>query len=450
MREDEIRPKVPDVGGHNQDELSMYGDEQDVPVRKRRSSKKKPVKKAGKAKKRPAEASSGAKKVKKRKKRRRTLFEWLFAGGGTSTRRERGALRLFGREIHLTFWPTFLIVMALLALAVLLLQSNSLVVDERDVTLVGLPSDLEGYRILHLSDLAGRRFGDAQTTLLREIGTLDYDAVFITGDMVGKGGDPEPFYELLEGLPSSKPVYFIAGDSDPEPVLDAPRDITGTAEQMVLADWILGAIERGATYVDRPIELSVGDSSLWISPASMLNLDATELLNTREDQMKQEQDGTVLGLQEDHDTLPATTYRYKCAQALLEAVNTMSPTDVHISLAHEPPTDDFLLASAAHASGEKFLTTATLLLAGHNCGGIWQLPFIGALYIPSDSADRHGWFPAQEDVEGLSNVGQTQVYISAGLSTSGSAPLMFFRLFNRPQISVLELTATLPESMLAQ
>lgn len=144
MREDEIRPKVPDVGGHNQDELSMYGDEQDVPVRKRRSSKKKPVKKAGKAKKRPAEASSGAKKVKKRKKRRRTLFEWLFAGGGTSTRRERGALRLFGREIHLTFWPTFLIVMALLALAVLLLQSNSLVIDERDVTLVGLPSDLEG------------------------------------------------------------------------------------------------------------------------------------------------------------------------------------------------------------------------------------------------------------------------------------------------------------------
>ena len=118
--------------------------------------------------------------------------------------------------------------------------------------MVGLPEDLEGYRILLLSDLNGRRFGDEQATILREIGTLDYDAVFIAGDMVGSGGDPQPFYELLEGLPSSKPVYFIAGDSDPQPVLDVTRDITGTVEQMVLADWILGAIERGATYVDAP------------------------------------------------------------------------------------------------------------------------------------------------------------------------------------------------------
>ena len=176
------------------------------------------------------------------------------------------------------------------------MQGNSLRVDEQNVTLVGLPQSLEGYRILHLSDLAGRRFGDEQATILREINTLDYDAVFITGDMVGSSGDPEPFYELLEGLPSSKPVYFIAGDSDPEPVLDSARDITGTVEEMVLADWVLGAIERGATYVDAPVELTVGDSSIWISPADLLNLEASELVDTCEEQMLQEQEGTVLGL----------------------------------------------------------------------------------------------------------------------------------------------------------
>ena len=359
-------------------------------------------------------------------------------------------MRLFGREVHISFWPAFLVTIAFLLVILVFVQGSSLTVDEQNVTLVGLPQDLEGYRILHLSDLAGRRFGDEQATILREINTLDYDAVFITGDMVGASGDPEPFYELLEGLPSSRPVYFIAGDSDPEPVLEVTRDITGTVEEMVLADWVLGAIERGAIYVDAPVELTVGNSSIWISPADMLNLDASELVRTCEEQMTQEQEGTVLGLAEDHDTLPATTYRYQRSQRLLNAVNSMATTDVHISLAHEAPSDDYLAASRAHGGDEKYLTQPSLVLAGHYCGGVWRLPLLGAFYIPSSTADRHGWFPAQEDVQGLSSVSGTQVYISAGLSTSGSAPMMPFRFLNRPQISIVELTATLPQNMLTQ
>ena len=448
MREDEKRPEVPDIGSREDDELSQYGDEQDVPVRRRRRSGKT----AAKAKKGKKNKASAKKKGKgARGKKRRSFFEWLFSGSPKRAPRRRGALRLFGREIHLSFWPVFLVGIALLLALMVLLQGNSLTVDEQEVTMVGLPEELEGYRILLLSDLNGRRFGDEQTTILREIGTLDYDAVFIAGDMVGRGGDPEPFYELLEGLPSSRPVYFIAGDSDPQPVLDTTRDITGTVEQMVLADWILGAIERGATYVDAPVELEVGNASIWISPADMLNLNASELADTCEEQMLQEQEGTVLGLQSDHDTLPSTTYRYERAQRLLQAVNSMTATDVHISLAHEPPSDEFLSASATHASsGEKYLTQPSLVLAGHYCGGVWRLPGLGAFYIPSSTADRHGWFPAQEDVQGLSNAGGTQMYITAGLSTTGSAPLMFFRFLDRPQISIIELTATLPQNMLEQ
>ena len=448
MREDEKRPEVPDIGSREDDELSQYGDEQDVPVRRRRRSGKTAAKaKTGKKKK----ASAKKKGKGARGKKRRSFFEWLFSGSPKRAPRRRGALRLFGREIHLSFWPVFLVGIALLLALMVLLQGNSLTVDEQEVTMVGLPEELEGYRILLLSDLNGRRFGDEQATILREIGTLDYDAVFIVGDMVGRGGDPEPFYELLEGLPSSRPVYFIAGDSDPQPVLDTTRDITGTVEQMVLADWILGAIERGATYVDAPVELEVGNASIWISPADMLNLNASELADTCEEQMLQEQEGTVLGLQSDHDTLPSTTYRYERAQRLLQAVNSMTATDVHISLAHEPPSDEFLSASATHASsGEKYLTQPSLVLAGHYCGGVWRLPGLGAFYIPSSTADRHGWFPAQEDVQGLSSAGGTQMYITAGLSTTGSAPLMFFRFLDRPQISIIELTATLPQNMLEQ
>ena len=444
MRDDEKRPEVPDIGSRADDELSQYGDEQDMPVRRRRSAK-------ATGKKKKPQKKTAAKKNKKARKKRRSFFEWLFSGTTRRSGRRFDSLRLFGRDVRLSFWPVFLVVIVLLLAIVVLLQGNSISVDEQQVTMVGLPEELEGYRILLLSDLNGRRFGDEQATILREIGTLDYDAVFIAGDMVGSGGDPQPFYELLEGLPSSKPVYFIAGDSDPQPVLDVTRDITGTVEQMVLADWILGAIERGATYVDAPVELNVGDSSIWISPADMLNLDAGELANTCEEQMLQEQEGTVLGLQSDHDTLPSTTYRYERAQRLLNAVNSMTATDVHISLAHEPPSDEFLYASSTHnSSEEKYLTQPSLVLAGHYCGGVWRLPLVGALYIPSSTAERHGWFPAQEDVQGLSTAGGTQLYITAGLSTTDSAPLMFFRFLNRPQISIIELTATLPQSMLEQ
>ena len=444
MRDDEKRPEVPDIGSRADDELSQYGDEQDMPVRRRRSAK-------ATGKKKKPQKKTAAKKNKKARKKRRSFFEWLFSGTTRRSGRRFDSLRLFGRDVRLSFWPVFLVVIVLLLAIVVLLQGNSISVDEQQVTMVGLPEDLEGYRILLLSDLNGRRFGDEQATILREIGTLDYDAVFFAGDMVGSGGDPQPFYELLEGLPSSKPVYFIAGDSDPQPVLDVTRDITGTVEQMVLADWILGAIERGATYVDAPVELNVGDSSIWISPADMLNLDAGELANTCEEQMLQEQEGTVLGLQSDHDTLPSTTYRYERAQRLLNAVNSMTAADVHISLAHEPPSDDFLYASSTHnSSEEKYLTQPSLVLAGHYCGGVWRLPLVGALYIPSSTAERHGWFPAQQDVQGLSTAGGTQLYITAGLSTTDSAPLMFFRFLNRPQISIIELTATLPQSMLEQ
>ena len=97
----------------------------------------------------------------------------------------------------------------------------------------------------------------------------------------------------------------------------------------------------------------------------------------------------------------------------------------------------------------KYLSAPDLLLAGHYCGGVWRLPLLGAFYIPDSTLPRNGWFPAQERVQGLSAVGETQVYITGGLSINGDLPLMRFRLMNQPQISVLTLSATLPESMLS-
>ena len=443
--------KVPDTGkaeGRARDESSQYGDEADIPVRLRKG-KGKDRASSGKAAKTKTRVPGTASRKKKKKTRRahrvyRSLFDLMSATGSDSLFKP---LRLFGREIR--FWPLFLLgIIALLAVGVMLNNSN-LSVAQQTVTIVGLPEDLEGYKIIVISDMNGRRFGDTQSLLLRTINNQSYDAIFCLGDMVGSGGNPEPFYEFLDGLNRPDRVYFICGDSDPGPFVSTPRSITGTLSQIVLEDWILGAIERGAHYIDAPTPVKIKNATLWLSPATMLNLETVSTVESWKDQTEQEEDGVMSGVSSDYNTLPMTDYRYQQMQKLYDAERDMASADIHIALAHEPPVREFIYTSEDHdPENDRFLRTPELILAGHYCNGVWRLPFVGALYVPDKTMARGGWFPAQSDICGLSSVDDTQVYITGGLSNNGAVKLMPFRLFNGPEISLITLTSTLPENML--
>ena len=431
------------------DESGLYGDEADIPTRLRRGGRKKA---------KSSEAAPGKKKVKvpgtghRRKKKKKSRHAWrayhslydlLSATGSDSIFKP---LKLFGREIR--FWPLFLLgIIALLALGVMY-NNSSISVTEQTITIVGLPEELEGYRIVVISDMNGRRFGDSQSLLLKTINSRSYDMILCLGDMVGRGGSATPFYELLEGVKNPDKVYFICGDSDPGPFTKSPRKITGTLSQIVLEDWILGGIERGAHYVDAPIRVEVKNSALWLSPATMLNLETVSTVENWQAQTEQEEDGVMTGLEADYNTLPVTDYRYQSMQKLYDAERAMSASDIHIALAHEPPSEDFLYTSSQHSTDERYLNSPELVLAGHYCNGVWQVPFLGALYVPDKTLPRGGWFPAQNLIHGLSSVEDVQVYITGGMSSNGAVRLMPFRLFNGPEISVITLTSTLPENML--
>lgn len=448
------------------DESSLYGDEAELtPRRRKRTDARVPImhrraeaddadaKPEGTEEAKPAKAATAfpkvapkRKKKHKRKKRRiyRSIFDLMSASGSDSFFKP---IHVFGREFR--FWP--LIVLAAIAILAggVMLNNSNLVVSEQTVTVVGLPDDLEGYRVVVLSDMNAKRFGDSQSLLLRTLNGLKYDALFCLGDMVGKSGNAEPFWEFIEGLRDPDKVYFICGDSDPGPYIKGARGTEGVLSQLILEDWILGAVERGAHYVDAPVAVPVKSSTLWLSPATMLNLEASSTLETWKDQTEQEVDGVRSGINEDYTTLPLTTYRTRLAQQLYDAQRAMNAADIHISLAHEPPADAFIYTSEDHdPANERFLYSPELILAGHFCGGVWRVPGVGAFYVPDRTMDRGGWFPKQDDVAGLSVVGDTQLYITRGLSTSGSVPLMPFRLFNEPEISVITLTSTLPENML--
>ena len=385
---------------------------------------------------------------KRRKKKKKFSISGFLSGSDKKIRRNADQpFTVFGYRV--TFWPVFLGLFVVLMLLAFLLNSTNLTVDEQPVTLMALSPDAEGYKILALSDLNGKRFGDKQATLLRQLESLDYDILVCLGDMVGEDGDPEPFYELLDGLPSSKKVYFICGDSDPGPYAPAVRDESAPLADLVLADWILGAIERGATYVDRPVSIDLGSVSLWLTPADMLNVNASESVALWKDQTAQEESGYLAGIAADKNSLPFTNYRYKLAEAHFNAATEMTESDIHISLAHVPPSDSFI-ESACNQSllDGKFLTAPDIILAGHYCGGVWNVPLLGAFYVPDSSLPRYGWFPDSQVVSGLREIDDAQMYVTRGLASSGDTPLMPFRLLNAPEISLITITATSPQSML--
>jgi len=361
----------------------------------------------------------------------------------TQSQQARRLSKLKG--VNMTFPLFILLSFMILVFALMALDNSSVQVDRQTISLVGLPEDLEGYTILQVSDLHARDFGAHQAALLRAINAETYNLIVFTGDMVGASGNAQPFYDLLEGLTARRPRYFIPGDSDPDILLDKPRDIVGTLQEVVLNDWVLGAEARGAELLSSATGIEVGQSKLWLTPATQLNLNITDSVKLLEEQMTQETEGTLSGLEGDHNNLPFTTWRYNQLKATQDAIPLMAPSDLQIALSHIPPTEQYITVSQELGSrgNRAYLYTPDLVLAGHYCGGGWKLPFLGAFYIPSTFAPRHGWFPAREDVEGVKQLGGTLVYTSPGLGMTDRIYLPKFRLLNSPKISVLKLTSAI-------
>lgn len=362
------------------------------------------------------------------------------------------------REYHLgarkiTFFGFMAAIIIALFLLVLAMNDRSVSTDYESIIITGLPEEFEGYKILHISDLQGKNFGQDQSALGRIIGNLSYDAVLITGDMVGENGDPTAFYALLDVLNARKPVYFIAGDNDPAPLRKEARDNSSetlTLSQMVLSDWVLGAQERGAILLNSPQKITKGSSNIWLLPDTLLNLDIASASEQLKEAMEQEKESMLEGVAKSRETLPFTSYRYSIMSKTEEKLLTYNAQDIIIMLSHEVPTDSQIYVSQDALTQEElksYYPAPDLILSGHFCGGEWHVPGIGAFHISSRMSARYGWFPNQKYVSGTRSVGGTMVYTSPGLSVTDDT-LLPFRLMNPPKITLITLTGELPASFL--
>ena len=307
---------------------------------------------------------------------------------------------------------SLLVVLVLLSYSVY--DNNRIVVTEIAVEIDGLPAEFEGFTILQISDLHGRRFGPRQQRLIEQINALDYDMIAITGDMNDQQAhDIAPFLELLAGIENRERVFHVSGNSGP---YDYDL-ITGEKKEDGLK-----LEQAGVTLLDHPKQVRAGDASLWV---------ADHYLRPRAEAMIDVQDQLALARDEAHRQQLEQQSRYY--RALKNEFEQIQPEDVLIGVMHYPLSQQIL-----ESDNGRSLPPYDLILAGHYHGGQIRVPFYGAVYIPDPLIVR-GLFPPQNTVSGANRWGDTTQFVSRGLGASAPVFFLNFRLFNPPELNLIRL-----------
>jgi len=87
-------------------------------------------------------------------------------------------------------------------------------VSEYTLTFHNLPESFSGFKIVHLSDLHGMRFGEENQRLIQMVLRQQPDLIAMTGDMAGKEGELSAVEALLKGLEGAAPMYYVNGNHE--------------------------------------------------------------------------------------------------------------------------------------------------------------------------------------------------------------------------------------------
>lgn len=278
-------------------------------------------------------------------------------------RQSASSANYFKGEEHLPRIVVFLlIILVALTIYAWQIEPNWLEVTTVDVELFGLPQQLDGFTILHLSDLHLKRFGREQARLLEAIASHHYDMIAITGDLLDNPRNTglDPVTELLDGLDG--PVYFVFGNHDYH------------------------------DYNQLTQELKARDITILANQHVRVRHNGTTL--------------QVAGIHDLHTARVNPSAQYQ--------------PDLEAALANASKALPLILLSHSPAVLENYPLPdwgVDLVLAGHTHGGQIKIPVLGAPFTASGRMfDKY--------VEGLYRDRTVQMYINRGLGTS-SLPLRF-------------------------
>lgn len=349
---------------------------------------------------------------------------------------------IFAPEQHRRKGPGCLVLFLAVVLAVLVLSLMGNAAMNRRLELVtakipvmALDKSYEKFTVLQISDLHAAEVGSDAPAWRTALYGKSYAAVILTGDMVGKSGNFAPLVSLIEtlrGINEAVPIYFVAGDDDPPPVVSVYR---GTPE--VYADWVIAAREAGAVYLDAPISQKVGKNFCWFVPEYLYSIDVTGMLQSLTYQ-KEEMEAKGMPYEaEGGASYRALLCRLEAMQRTVDAVKSMTSKDLQIAVSHVPLSVEYVRTAVEWAQPETIFSIrrVSLVLAGHYVAGQWRLFGLGPVYVPDI-----GWFPGDEGILGLQRINSVSQYIGGGVGASSFYP-MPGRLFNTPSMAMLSFTA---------
>lgn len=354
---------------------------------------------------------------------RRERNQYIFAS--ELTRRNRS--HRF-RTAVLLFLPIMIAVLWMMNITI----SRRVQVQELRLTILNLPNDLEGFSILHLSDLHGERFGEGQKVVDAALDKTRFSCVVMTGDMLGEDGDVQPLLELVDCLPRDVPKFLIPGDTDGPAV-----EFQAHSSLSVYTQWAEELMAAGVQILDRPVPVTREKARIWFVPEDVYALDLDGMRKVYAGELEALNSRSAALSPDDAAKIRALEYELQRVEELKEIRKQFVDTDIQVVLTHTPLSDEYVSDMVSWSDkGELFsMRYASLILAGHYNGGQWRIPFVGAIYVPE-----LGWFPEDSLVQGLSYIGGIPQYISPGLGSDPHYERQPGRIFNNPTITRIVLT----------
>lgn len=256
-------------------------------------------------------------------------------------------------------------------------QNNSIVTTEYNFSSDKVPQNFKGYKIVQLSDLHSKSFGNNQSDLVEKVKKVNPDLIVFTGDLIDSDRyDEKISLTLMEKLVQIAPVYYVTGNHEWwsgkfNSLEDKLKDTGVKVMRNTVEEIIIGNDKIQMIGIDDPAKVNESYAERAIAEEDITN--------------------SIKGLE--------------------EGVN------FKILLSHRPEL--FSLYTQYEFD---------VVFSGHAHGGQVRIPFIGGLVAPNQ-----GLFP--EYSSGMHEVDNTTMIVNRGLGNS----IIPLRVFNRPEIVVVTL-----------
>lgn len=109
---------------------------------------------------------------------------------------------------------TIILLLALAGVWFFFDQQNRIQAEEVTAASPRLPAAFEGLRIVQVSDLHGKEFGEGNEALLEAVAALEPDLIAITGDLIDDPGQFPMIAPVAEGLSAIAPTYYVTGNHE--------------------------------------------------------------------------------------------------------------------------------------------------------------------------------------------------------------------------------------------